>query len=230
MHSKKGFAASPFSKFLLAVVLLVFILGVLTLASGPTALITQQGKKVHANAGPDKVVTLGNPMALNGSDSYAEEGHKVIRYDWRLISPVLRGPKEFSGAVYRYTPEKAGDYTAQLTVITDKNARDIDTAFVTVRERGPTDDPRAIFVRAANRFCEPSKECTIGWTATVKQGVIKQYTLDFGDGTTESEEINARSITTTTTHTYGKEGVYTFKVTVTSSTKDLAEATATIRV
>ncbi len=224
------FLAGNFVKLVLAVVLAGFVVGVAAFGPTPTAYLLRGGEQVNADAGPDQSVMLGNPVILNGGNSKAEPGQKIVKYNWRIISPALEGPKEFSGVVYRFTPEKSGNYQAELTVITDKGARDRDTAFITVRARGQEGFSRKIYAKVANRYCTPNKECSIGWAAYAIEGTIKQYTIDFGDGQTETKEVSTKTLSTVSKHTYAKEGTYEFKLTVTSSTKEVVEATATIKV
>ncbi|HIK00946.1 TPA: hypothetical protein H1016_05435 [archaeon] len=230
MRANKGFLSSTMSRLVLAVILAGFVVGVAAFGPGPTLYAIQKGKQVQANAGPDQTVMLNNPVVLSGGNSKAVEGQKIIKYNWRIVSPSLKGPKEFSGVVYKFTPEKTGNYMAQLTVITDKGARDTDFAFITVRAKGQEGVSRAIYAKVANRYCAPSKECSIGWTVAAVEGTVKQYTIDFGDGKTETKEISEKRISTTSKHTYEKEGTYNFKLTVTSSTKEVSEASATIKV
>ncbi|MBI4202755.1 MAG: PKD domain-containing protein, partial [Chloroflexi bacterium] len=91
-----------------------------------TATIGAANQPPVANAGPEKTVTLGSAVTLDGSGSSDPDG-TIGTYQWSLGNGATA-----TGSIVTYTYPVAGTYTATLTVTDDKGATAQDTAKVTV--------------------------------------------------------------------------------------------------
>lgn len=87
-----------------------------------------------ANAGADQVISLGQSLIFDGSESTDADGDP-ISFRWSLISQPLGSTvflSELEQAQTGLTPDLAGDYVAQLIVNDGQLQSDPDSALVTV--------------------------------------------------------------------------------------------------
>ncbi len=91
-----------------------------------TATITALNTPPVANAGPDKSVTLGSPVTLDGTGSVDSDG-SIASYGWNFGDGASA-----TGATVSHTYGAAGSYTATLTVTDNNGATAQDTAVVQV--------------------------------------------------------------------------------------------------
>jgi hypothetical protein len=93
-----------------------------------------------ADAGPDQTVVLdGTAVNLNGSGSFDSDGTIAV-YAWTFIKVPRKSAltdADLTGAATAtasFVPDKAGDYTVQLTVTDDGGLSASDTVVVTVQK------------------------------------------------------------------------------------------------
>jgi len=155
-----------------------------------------------ANAGPDVLAMPGDEVKLSAAQSFDPDG-KITSYRWLFsdsTEPVM-------GAEVRRRFDKAGIYTAQLTVTDDSGAIN-STASAEVRIT--VNHPPAA---KAGEDIE-TNELTIAFDAAKSvdaDGDALTYQWDFGDGQKAS---GAR-----VSHTYKEGGNYTVVLTVDDGTK-----------
>ena len=108
-----------------------------SLASAPDTVsitVTAQNQAPTANAGPDRTGTVGTPVSLDGSGSSDPEG-KPLSYAWTLVTRPAGSAAVLTGAdtaTPGFTPDKAGNYLAQLIVNDGSLASAPDTVSITV--------------------------------------------------------------------------------------------------
>ena len=88
---------------------------------------------VIAVAGPDRTITLGDTVTLDGSNSAGNGG--IVDYNWRVEGT----PTVLLGAVVNFTPSAGGNLTVNLTVrdAADLSASDLVLITVIVPDRTP---------------------------------------------------------------------------------------------
>lgn len=106
-----------------------------------------------ANAGPDRSVALGLPVALNAAGSSAAPG-TTLTYAWELRHPDTTTTDLGSSLTASFTPQSAGTYTVTLTVNDDIT----DTAQITV-----VNAFMRVFEEAGNQFGRPVAELAGGY-------------------------------------------------------------------
>ena len=84
-----------------------------------------------ADAGSDQVVTPGQEVTLDGSDSYTQNG-TIIGYEWSYPDGYNFGFDENSSSITFDAPDVPGDYIFTLTIFTDLGSSDSDQVTVTV--------------------------------------------------------------------------------------------------
>lgn len=106
-----------------------------------------------ADAGPDRSVALGLPVALNAAGSSAAPG-TTLTYAWELRHPDATTTDLGSSLTASFTPQSAGTYTVTLTVNDDIT----DTAQITV-----VNAFMRVFEEAGNQFGRPVAELAGGY-------------------------------------------------------------------
>lgn len=84
-----------------------------------------------ADAGPNRTVTLGESVTLDGSAS--SDNDEIVSYEWDLDDGTTT-----SGVQATHTYTDSGTYEVDLTVTDDAENTDIDSLIVTVRPIEPT--------------------------------------------------------------------------------------------
>ncbi|MFA6495465.1 MAG: PKD domain-containing protein, partial [Candidatus Paceibacterota bacterium] len=190
-----------------------------------------------ADAGPDKIVTLGDAVTLDGSGSTDDK--KIVSYEWNFgDGSTTTNAVATTSRTYTAT----STYTVTLTVMDDEGAvSDPDTAIITVATQcsdgkdndgdgkidypadpgcDSTDDndegdnklPVAIL------FANPTSEhinkliSLDGKESYDSDGTIALYEWNFGDGV-----IATSTTASTTSHAYGTLGAYTATLVVTDN-------------
>ncbi|UCE74551.1 MAG: PKD domain-containing protein [Methanomassiliicoccales archaeon] len=152
---------------------------------------------------PLQIVIVGEEAWFSGNGSYDPDGY-IISYDWDFGDGTNGSGVEIS---HVYTIP--GDYIVTLTVRDDDNATDIDTIFVTVQEQPPQNRP-PVADAGKDRFAIPYELLTFDGSGSFDlDGIIVNYTWDFGDGNTASGMIN--------THAYTDFGTYIVTLMVTDN-------------
>lgn len=138
--------AARMNREILAVILIAFVIGIIFIVPTPTGFIPTNKAKLSigigekatlpvstanqppvANAGVDKVCTVGYACSLDGSMSYDSDG-KINLYLW-AFGDAYFGTGQKVSHVYK-TP---GTYTVVLKVMDNKGASSFDSATVTVK-------------------------------------------------------------------------------------------------
>ncbi|MFA6565660.1 MAG: PKD domain-containing protein, partial [Candidatus Paceibacterota bacterium] len=190
-----------------------------------------------ADAGPDKIVTLGDAVTLDGSGSTDDK--KIVSYEWNFGD----GSTTTSAiATTTRTYTATSTYTVTLTVTDDEGViSDPDTAVITVATQcsdgkdndgdgkidyptdpgcdSPDDNDEAdnklpIAVLSASPTSDlPNKPISLNGTGSHDpDGTIALYEWNFGDGV-----IATTTTASTTSHTYGTPNTYTVTLVVTDN-------------
>jgi hypothetical protein len=98
-----------------------------------------------ANAGPDRTVTVGTPVTLDGGQSKDPDGDPLT-FQWRFVSQPEGSTATLTDAETaqaKFTPGVAGDYILELVVTDPDGATDSDQVKVTAaaaRRKGDVDN------------------------------------------------------------------------------------------
>ena len=139
-------------------------------------------------------------VALDASDSSDADGH-VTSYAWDFGDGSKAETDTTSTTSHTYAA--AGTYTVSLTVTDDGGATNTVAKQVTVAAANQA--PTAAFSSNVTGL-GVALDAT---ASTDKDGTVRSYQWDFGDGATETDT------TATTTHTYAKGGDYSVHLTAT---------------
>lgn len=99
-----------------------------------TATLSTVNSKPVADAGPDLNGTVDQEVTLDGRDSSDADGD-ALSFSWDLIARPSGSARQLTtpfGEVTGFTPDKPGDYVAQLTVNDGNAYSDADTAVIAV--------------------------------------------------------------------------------------------------
>jgi PKD repeat protein len=163
-----------------------------------------------AKAGPDVLAAPGDEVTLDGSGSFDEDG-KITGWRWDFSDRSL--PAE--GRAVTRTYDKAGVYTARLTVTDDSGAINgvaQDEVAIRINHRPVADAGKDI----------TSSSTVIAFDASASadaDGDALVYSWDFGDGSPPGAGVR-------TTHAYAEGGTYPVVLTVDDGT-GLANARST---
>ncbi|MEQ9499147.1 MAG: PKD domain-containing protein [Deltaproteobacteria bacterium] len=163
-----------------------------------------------ADAGSDRVVTSGLPVAFDGTGSFDPDG-TVMNYVWDFGDGSMA-----SGATVMHTFAGGTDRTVTLTVTDNAGAIDVDAIAVEVNLPPNAD-------AGPQRFADPAEIVTFnGNGSTDSDGTIVAYLWDFGDGANASGQ--------SVTHQYATGGQYTVTLTVTDDDGATGVATTTANI
>jgi len=172
-----------------------------------------------ADAGPDRTLRKGAPVALDGSASSDPDGDPLT-YEWTQTSGL---PVALSGGdppVAGFTPTRAGTYGFRLLVRDGDGAEDQDAVFVVTWGLPPVAvlaaDATEAFVGAPIGFD--------GGESYDPDGAIVAYAFDFGDGA-RSEGAQA-----TAAHAYASPGAYEVVLQVTDDDGNVSATQITVTV
>jgi hypothetical protein len=107
-----------------------------------TVTISTENTPPTAEAGPDQIVFVGDPVVLDGSGSSDVDGN-MLTFDWSIISAPAGSSASLSDAdtvMPGFTVDAAGSYIVQLIVndgLVDSTA---DTVTISTENRAPTAD------------------------------------------------------------------------------------------
>jgi PKD repeat protein len=148
-------------------------------------------------------IEIGQYVYFNASESTDQDG-TIIEYSWDFGD----GTKD-SGMFSTYFYSSSGTYSVTLTVIDDEGASDVESITITVTEGDsppPNEPPTAIIYVNTTTIEVESYINFNGSKSTDTDGMIVEYTWDFGDGIKDSGMH--------TNHIYKTEGTYNVALTV----------------
>ncbi len=161
-----------------------------------------------ADAGPDRTVTVGSRVPLDGSGSHDLVG--IWGYEWHFDDDTSA-----TGKTTSHVYEAVGTYTVELIVTDTSGNAATDTATIVVEDRTP---PTA--AAGPDRSVAVGNAVQFDAGASSDNGEIVEYEWAFGDGTTASGEV--------VTHAYAAPGTYTATLTVTDSAGNAATDAVTV--
>ena len=153
---------------------------------------------------PSKV-SLGEEVLLNGSLSYDPDG-VIMSYDWRLGDGATG-----TGTRVKHTYKTPGTYTVTLEVTDNMGARSKTTKNIEVMDKTTAVD----FSVDKSLGKEPLKVTFTDETYSLTE--ITEWTWDFGDGSTSSQQHPA--------HVYMDNGTYSISLQVRDSEGEIFEKT-----
>ena len=161
-----------------------------------------------ADAGPDRAVSEGATVHLNGSASADPDGD-AMSYRWTIVSPAgavtLQGADTLSPSFVAPSVLADTDYTFTVTV-SDGIAADTDAVTITVRDTDPL-SPAPLADDSYDDFVTTWRVPASDRTITIPVGgAIGTYAVDWGDGTASSGVSGDQS------HTYESAGEYTVRI------------------
>jgi PKD repeat protein len=162
-----------------------------------------------ANAGGPYTIDEGTPLALVGSSSTDEEG-PIASYAWDCTNNGSNEVTSSSATGSTCTYSDDGQATLKLTVTDLWGVTDAVTTEVTVLNVSPT------FTAALDQstFGATIKSFKLGNFADPGADAPWQVTVEWGDGTPNSEFTTATPGALTASHTYASEGFFNVNVTV----------------
>ena len=169
-----------------------------------------------ADAGPDREVAAGAPVAFDGGGSSDEDG-RIVGWDWDLGDGEVD-----AGEAVIHAFAAAQVYVVRLTVTDDDGATDSDTAVVTVTgDEPPPDNQPPVADAGADVEEAPGEDVALdGGGSRDADGEVAAYAWDFGDGEVgEGAQVG---------HAWAEVGRYTVTLTVTDD--DGATGTDTLAV
>lgn len=155
-----------------------------------------------ADAGREKVVSVGEKVRFNGRFSQDPDG-KIVSYRWDVDEGVI-----LEGKRVEYTYSRPGNYQVLLTVTDDNGALDYHYTTIYVN------DPPIPVIGPIPRIAPSQVFKFDGSESYDVDGEIEVAEWDFGDGSTMQEGLQVA-------HAYGEPGRYT----VTLTLKDNSNAT-----
>ncbi len=102
-----------------------------------TVLATSQDNGSVADAGPNQNVTVGSQVILNASGSVPSQGATIDNYTWRITKTGATVATLY-GEQVTFVANKAGLYTANLTIIDSNNRTSWDVALIVAAEEPAT--------------------------------------------------------------------------------------------
>lgn len=90
-----------------------------------------------ANAGPDRNITVGVPMTLNGSASVPSQGATIENYTWKVTQTNVLVTNLY-GEQVTFVANNTGLYTVNLTIRDSNNRTSWDIALLVARENPKT--------------------------------------------------------------------------------------------
>jgi len=163
--------------------------------------------EVFINRPPDAffelpyAVCVEDTFRYDGSNSFDIDGNENLRYDWTFGDGNTAQSKT---GLHRY--EKTGTYQVELTVDdTEGFSNSTDTFVQPIQVVGaPTADAGSNI-----QACEMEPVQFDGSNSLAAEGMLNQYTWDFGDGNTGSGVAPV--------HRYSEPGTYQVKLTITGN-------------
>lgn len=181
---------------------------------------------LHQNDSPNAAINvntmsveIGQYICFNASESNDPDGI-IIEYTWDFGD----GTKD-SGMYSTYFYSSAGTYSVTLTVIDDEGACDIDSVSIIVieAEEPPQNDPPVAVIFVENTTVEDGSNIIFNGSESLdSDGVIVEYTWDFGDGTKDSGIHSS--------HIYQTYGTYNVTLTVIDDDGAIDDSNITITV
>ena len=141
---------------------------------------------------------LGVKFIASASDPDGD----TLSYSWDFGDGDTTGDSSNESHVY----QKAGTFTAKVTVFDDKGSSASDSVQITVREAA-RNQPPTVSLSATPTSGEAALSVEFSAKATDPDGDTLSYSWDFGDGDTTGNSSNE-------SHVYQKAGTFTAKVTV----------------
>jgi len=135
-----------------------------------------------ADAGPDRTVSVGDPVQLDGTNSNDPDGDPLT-FQWAFASKPVGSQAQLSGAsspTPTFTPDVEGDYVLELTVSDGRGGTDRDAATITAVDRDLNRDGRVNVIDA--RIClqaalglralpaDDRRRCDVDNDGTVEEG------------------------------------------------------------
>jgi PKD repeat protein len=166
-----------------------------------------------ANVSPSTVSTQSLlPVSFSGTGSTDADG-SIASYSWNFGDGTTG-----SGATVSKTYNRAGSYTAVLTVTDNLGSSGTKSVPVTVINRAPTANA------GADQTVSAGSSMTLnGSGSTDQDGTITSYVWNFGDGTANGSGASV-------SHVYVNAGTYTATLTVTDNSGATSTDTAVITV
>lgn len=163
-------------------------------------IITVNDKPV-AEAGPDKIVAVGEVVPFDGTGSIDRDG-KIIEYRWDF-GDGGKGTGEKPTHVYK----KSGKYKVLLTIKDNsKSISELDYDSLTITVNYPP-----VSRAGEDQYLTKSEVRFDGTASSDEDGTITAYFWDFGDNTTSTEAKPIKY--------YARPGVYKVTLKVTDDTK-----------
>ncbi len=167
----------------------------------------------EADAGPDQVAIVGDPVAFDGSGSGDNIG--VVLYSWDFGDGDTA-----TGMRVSHTFVEAGDYTVTLEVSDAAGNTMTDTLRVSLSAPEPIDVNPPTAVAGPDQSGDVGEMMVFDGSGSTDDVGIALYLWSFGDGASAEEAI--------VEHSYDEAGEYTVNLTVADGTGNIGEDTLTV--